>query len=169
MTFPTKRDYVNFPFSDPNQPVLPPFTQKWNPATTTACESIGITYYDREEQGVQPDDLDFSPAPPGPAAFALCAEANVLTFNSSNVLEASARSGADLALIHENGWLSINYVAGSSFPTQPAARTLVVNAGTLHGLPSVGFAVQKYVNGDLGGTLSNYAGSVLHKKTVSLL
>jgi hypothetical protein len=167
ITFPTKRDYVNI--ADPNTPVTPPFTQKWNRLTTTACEAIAITYYDREEQGVQPDDLDFSPAPPGPAAFALCAEANVLTFNSSNVLEASARSGADLALIHDNGWLAIDYQANAAqTAADPNARLLATAAGNMVGLPSVGFAVQKYVNGDLGGLLSNYAGSVVHKKAVSI-
>lgn len=40
-------------------------------------------------------------------------------------------------------------------------------AVTLDGLPVVGFAVQKYVNGALAsGTLSNYAASIGHKTTV---
>ncbi len=38
----------------------------------------------------------------------------------------------------------------------------------LKGLPTIGFAVQKYVNGDVGGVLSNYAGSVTHKGTRSI-
>lgn len=159
ITFPTKSDYVNVP-----APALDPFTEVWSGATSTACEAISIQYFNREEAGVAPDELDFSPAPPGPAAFALCAEANVLTFNSSNVLKASDRgTGSDLSVIHDNGWMTINFKAAGT------ARNLEMFSGEiLEGLPVVGFAVQKYVNGDLGGVLSNYAGSVTHKGTRSV-
>jgi len=159
ITFPTKSDYVNVP-----APALDPFTEVWSGATSTACEAISIQYFNREEAGVAPDELDFSPAPPGPAAFALCAEANVLTFNSSNVLKASDRgTGSDLSVVHDNGWMTINFKAAGT------ARNLEMFSGEiLEGLPVVGFAVQKYVNGDLGGVLSNYAGSVTHKGTRSV-
>ena len=158
ITFPTKRDYVQGFAEDP-------FTEEWDPDTSSACEAISIIYYDREEEGVAPSGLDFSPAPPGPAAFALCAEANVLTFNSSNVLEASDRgTGVDLNVIHDNGWMTIN------FEGAPGDRELRMDTGeVLYGLPTIGFAVQKYVNGDLGGVLSNYAGSVTHKSTRSIV
>ena len=131
-----------------------------------------FAFWDREEEGEIPGGLDFSPRPPGPAAFALCAEANVMTFNSSNVLKASARSGSDLTVIHDNGWARIdftNVVFGGGNPTPNTvlpggtARVLPAGANTFEGLPAIGFAVQKYVNGDVGGVLSNYAGSVLHK------
>jgi hypothetical protein len=189
VTFPTKKEYVNVGdvSGDGVPDAIAPFTDAWlgavqPPATPLpACEAIGITYYDREEQGVAPSGLDFSPPPPGQAAFALCAEANVLTFNSADVLEASTRSGADLAVVHENGWLTIDFsnaVFGANQPTvyRPSGlgfvtgtpRVLPAGGYSFIGLPATGFAVQKYVNGDLGGVLSNYAGAITHKGVRSI-
>jgi len=189
ITFPTKKEYVNV--GDVSGDTIPdaiaPFTDAWlgyleAPATPLpACEAIGIEYYDREEQGVAPSGLDFSPPPPGPAAFALCAEANVLTFNSADVLEASSRSGADLSVVHENGWMTIDFTNGVFGAQQPvvyrpsgldfvpaAPRVLPAGGYFFQGLPATGFAVQKYVNGDLGGVLSNYAGAITHKGVRSI-
>tara|TARA_R110002110_G_scaffold245617_3_gene462007 strand:- start:54391 stop:55800 length:1410 start_codon:yes stop_codon:yes gene_type:complete len=152
VTFPTKKNYVNGVVD-----AIPPFTEEWDPLTATACEAMAITYYDREERTITPDPLDFSPAPPGPAAFALCREANVLTFNDSNVLTGSSRVNQNLNVDYNNGWLELGFTG--------AGRTLTSDEGdTYNGLPTVGFAVQKYVNGTLpGGVLSNYAGLVEHK------
>jgi hypothetical protein len=188
ITFPTKKEYVNSDVTgDGVNDAIAPFTSPWlgnvaSPAIPRpSCEAIDITYYDREEQGVAPSGLDFSPPPPGQQAFALCAEANVLTFNSANVLEASTRSGADLSVIHENGWLTIDftntvfsgqlpvvYRPGISGPTTGIARVLPTSIADFEGLPATGFAVQKYVNGDLGGVLSNYAGAITHKGVRSI-
>lgn len=155
ITFPTKRAYV-----DGVVPARAPFTNSWDPEEGVACEAIGITYYDREERTITPDPLDFSPPPPTPDAFALCHEANVLTINGSDVLSASDRIRQNLSVDYDNGWIDIDFTSVS-----PSTRVLVDQAGTVYeGLPSVGFAVQKYVNGELpGGVLSNYAGVVQHK------
>jgi hypothetical protein len=157
VTFPTKKNYINA-VTD----AIPPFTEVWNPLTATACEAMNITYFDREERTISPDPLDFSPAPPGPAAFALCREANVLTFNDSNVLAGSSRVSQNLNVDFDNGWLELGFVA--------AGRTLTSDENHIYsGLPTVGFAVQKYVNGTLpGGVLSNYAGLVEHKNRRSV-
>lgn len=154
VTFPTKKNYVNG--SSP----IAPFTEIWDTDTATACETMTITYYDREEDTVSPDPLDYSPAPPGPAAFALCHEANVLTFNNSNVLSGSSRVNQNLDVEFDNGWLELGFGSAT-----PGVRELTGLSGvTFSGLPTVGFAVQKYVNGTLeGGVLSNYAGVVTHK------
>ncbi|WP_409524923.1 hypothetical protein [Nitrincola sp. MINF-07-Sa-05] len=157
ITFPTKRYYVN----DAAAPV-DPFLSEWVPADSLACETIAISYTDREEQGVVAADLDFSPAPPGAAPLSLCYEANVLTFNGSNVLNGSDRVLRNLDVDFDNGWLNIGFAE--------VGRTLVdadgVGGDTYAGLPVVGFAVQKYVNGTLpGGVLSNYAGLINHKAT----
>ena len=172
ITFPTKRDYINNGVSGtpPNttlNPATPPFTVPWNASTSSSCESIGLRYWDREETPEAPSDQDFSPAPPG-ATFALCAEANVMTFDGSNVLEASDRgTGSDLHISDavDNGWLEMSF--------EGTGRTLTAASGEVFGgLPVMGFAVQKYVNGSLdfgdGAVLSNYAGSVLHKSTTSI-
>jgi len=48
----------------------------------------------------------------------------------------------------------------------PCTRTIDAGDGQLIGLPVVGFAVQKYVNGETVGTgvLANYAIATAHKR-----
>ena len=154
ITFPTKFPYVNNGTSTADAP----FTDVWDSDESLACESIAIEFWDREEAENSPDPLDFSPAP-SRDPFALCHEANVLTFNGSGVLSASERVGANLDLpgSFDNGWMEIDFTG--------AGRTVTSDTGIVfEGLPTVGFAVQKYVNGTLsGGVLSNYAGVVTHK------
>lgn len=160
INFPTKREYTNTGFSGtvPND-ALPPFTTPWSRVNSQACESIAITFYDREERGQQPDELDFSPLPPGAAPISLCYEANVVTFNESEVLEASSRVRRNLEVPYNNGWMTIGLANDED-------RVLVGDVATYEGLPVIGFAVQKYVNGELaGGVLSNYAGVINHKYT----
>lgn len=159
VTFPTKKVYVN-----KVAPADAPFTNVWSTATSTACEEIGIVYYNREEQGLAPSDLDFSPKPPAGSATSLCHEANIISFNNSDVLSGTSRVQTDLTVVHENGWMEVDF-------TTVANRAVATNAGDFEGLPVIGFAVQKYVNGDVNGTgvLSNYAGSVTHKAKRSII
>lgn len=166
VTFPTKRQYVNA------DPVIAPFTRAWTPSTGLACESMSLQYWDREERSVEPDpfEFDFSPRPPTEEAvpFSLCREANVISFNDSNVLAASDRVRSDLTVIHDNGWMEVGFTGtGRTLP----AVTVAGESIEFEGLPTVGFAVQKYVNGTLmGGTvLSNYAGTVQHKNKRSII
>jgi len=152
VTFPTKREYTNG--LEPEDP----FTVLWDPKTSKACEPISIEYFDREERAEAPDPLDFSPQPPQ-SAFALCWEANVLTFNESDVLS-PVNVKNNLNVDFENGWATINFDTVSG-------REIFTEDAIFNGLPAIGFAVQKYVNGELviDGTtvLSNYAGLVNHK------
>jgi len=153
VTFPTKRDYVN-------GGLQAPFTSPWNPLQSRACESFDATYYDREEGQEAIDDLDVSPRPPQGDPISLCYEANVLTFEGSNVLNSALATNFDLASGFDNGWMQIDFSSGRA--------PLVAGANTFQGLPVIGFAVQKYVNGDVGGLLSNYVGNVTHKATRSV-
>jgi len=160
ITFPTKFPYVN----NGTDTATPPFTEVWDPETSLACESITIEYWDREEAENAPDPLDFSPAP-DQDPFSLCHEANVLTINGSDVLSGSERVASNLELADgfDNGWMEIDFTGTD--------REVTSDGGIVfEGLPSVGFAVQKYVNGTLaGGTvLSNYAGVVQHKNLRSI-
>lgn len=158
MTFPTKRDYVAV------TPAEDPFLTPWDEDTSSSCEEFNIVYWDREEgtPTAPPGSNDFSPRPPGTpdVPFALCYEANVMTFNGSNVLSASTRTGTNFSLEDgfNNGWAEMNFVTATRQP-------LIAGGSQFEGLPVIGFAVQKYVNGDIGGLLSNYAGSVTHKAT----
>jgi len=163
VTFPTKRFYVN------QTPPVEPFTNDWTSETSTACEVFNIEYWDREERTpVDPiDPNDFSPLPPPGEipTFSFCYEANVLTFNNSNVLAASSRTGVNLNLESgfENGWARIDF-RGNDIGVWGNDRELQTDDHLFSGLPVVGFAVQRYVNGELpNGVLSNYSGTDIHK------
>lgn len=171
ITMPTKRDYVAV------TPAEAPFLTPWDIVTSTSCEEFGISYWDREEATptAPPSELDFSPRPPGipDVPFSLCAEANVLSFSGSNVLESmeAGRSFRNFNLADgwNNGWAVLDFVTAAARPaleTEDDVGTLDDGAFLeFFGLPIIGFAVQKYVNGNVGGVLSNYAGSVTHKGT----
>jgi len=178
VTFPTKRYYVNEPNylapTDPNSDVaasLRPFTTGWDSGESQACEEITIEYYDREEREVT-TGLDFSPER-STAALSLCFEANVVTFNNSNVLQGSARVSQNLNVLYNNGWARIGLANDKNGTTIHTLENSEAAGGgapafSANGLPTVGFAVQRYVNSDVGGLLSNYAGSVTHKSTRDL-
>lgn len=126
-----------------------------------ACEQMSPTVYGREEEIKGPSDLDFSPPPPSGPAFQLCWEVNVVAMKNASVLQSanllSTLSGFD----PQNGWIEF------AFPSQ---YNLVAPSGTTYaGLPAVGFAVEKYVNGNLGGVLSNYGGAFIHKYRRSII
>lgn len=149
INFPTKSFHVN------TTPAIAPFQDPWGPDFAESCDPIELTLYDREERVDTPDLLDFSPAPDR-EGFELCKEVNVMSFNNSDVLAASPRIGANLNTPFENGWLRMEF-------NDPAQVATDANGTEVYGLPVIGFAVQKYVNGDLGGVLSNYAGLMNHK------
>lgn len=156
INFPTKRFYTNLVFTNGVSTFRAPFTAGWNRNTSRACEPFGIVYYDREERREE-GELDFSPLPPAQVS-SLCWEANVVTFNDSDVL-ASQRVRTNLEVLFDNGWAEFDF-------DNVSGRQLVDNFGTVfNGLPVTGFAVQNYVNGDVGGLLSNYSGLINHKAT----
>lgn len=162
LTFPTKRGYVDRAEVDPAEA---PFQSFWDITTSEACEEFTLRYFDREEG--EPTDppalIDFSPLPENAPLLnpSLCYEANILSFNGSNVLKGSDRSSLNLNLEDgfDNGWAVIDFTVGAT------RLPLVTDTHEFNGLPVIGFAVQKYQNGDVGGLLSNYAGSVSHKNT----
>ena len=141
VTFPTKRFYVDqgqalpAPGNLNNQysgratgrPGLPavfpaPFNALF--AGGLSCDQVGWTIFDREEQFV-PGTPVFSPAPAGNG---LCAETNIVTFDSSNVLGSAAGLTVNVPQLvdgqgreMQNGWMRIGFATGP--------------------LPAVGFAV----------------------------
>jgi hypothetical protein len=176
VTMPTKRFYVNSIFADP------PFQSPFNDSTGS-CDSIGMIYYDREEQS--PGSIvDFSPTTP--QSRSLCWEANVLTFTAnngstteSNVLRSKNDANVGLDTPWINGWADLTFpVAGvvHTLVTPPLSTTFIdirtvtqsgLTQATYFGLPVVGFAVQSFTNGTLpvgtGTVLSNYGGNFVHK------
>lgn len=184
ITFPTKRFYVT------QTTVRAPFSRNF--ADTDArgeawCEHIEITYYDREEGKVITVQGDvppvFSPEEQIPVTntrgLELCNEVNVLSFNGSNALGSAERGGEglrrnfDLTNNFVDGWATVDFSVAYAAGEDPAYyhdRVVAAQGGDsvgFVGLPVVGFAVQKYVNGTLsdGNVLSNYTGVTEHKYT----
>lgn len=164
ITFPTKRHYVNQGFNGatPN-PALAPFTAPWVPADSSACEAIGISFYDREERLNFVEDDQISPLPAVPG-LALCHETNVLGVGNSGLLGgAYVRNNVTIQNGFETGWVRVDFTN----PNQSLTPTGGTVATPLLGLPAIGFAAINVVNGDVGGLLSNYSATYLHKATTS--
>jgi hypothetical protein len=134
-----------------------------------ACEAITLQSFNREEK--TPGAIDFSPSLVD--GTKLCKEVNVITFKNSKVL-GSKNLELNIDNVYTNGWINMGLWNGTAAPdhalptytgaTDPLVRR---NGYAYIGLPVTGFAVQKYVNGNIGGVLSNYGGSFIHKyKTV---
>src|SRR6185437_11644751 len=79
------------------------------------CDDVGITTYDREETSATPQ-IGFSPQRPG-KANTLCWEANVLTFNASQVV--GSTNNRSLTTADQNGWADLNF----TLPTGTLGQT----------------------------------------------
>jgi len=149
--------------------------------STGACDDVAITQYDREERTVV-SQTQFSPPPPT-NTDSICWEANVITFNNSNVL--GSKNLANIPTTFQNGWVALNFngstvtagrhqlVGGASTVFSIATgTTTTLAATTFNGLPVVGFAAQSFNNGTLTANgaqeLSNYGGNFVHKTTRSI-
>lgn len=163
VTFPTKRLYVN------SGSPIEPFTSVWNPLNSSACETIDVTYYDREERTQQLTDSQFSPRPPEGDSIALCWETNIMGISGSNVLGGQyVRTDLDLGPNFTTGWLNIDFTTSTA-----GERELESTGGTevtLEGLPAIGFAITAIQNNSVNdeGALANFAGSWVHKATTSV-
>lgn len=176
VTFPTKPFYVSRE-SDTGGATRAPFSARFDDmapagagatgplladgASTGACEQIGVERTSREGQAVAPIDLG-TPPPGLPDPGALCWSANVISFGdvfkSTNAVDviyhpSSAQSGLLAVSLHLGTTQTLTSVEGRRYL----------------GLPVIGFAVQKYVNGSLqlpppsSTVLSNYGGTFAHK------
>ena len=178
ITFPTKRYYVDFA-TTAFQPFTDPFRDDGS-----SCDIITIEYYNREEAvpGTAPGVVDVSPPPPNPAITlpALCYEANILSFNQSQVAEetgATSILGGRYAFnlntstisgtTFSNGWAKITFDDPSDGlpPTGVANNVLTTPDGSQYfGLPTVGFWAASFVNSSAQpGLLANYSAAFRHR------
>jgi len=157
VTMPTKRYSV--PIKDPDNDshdshtAFPPFSSTfWE---NGACEPVDIEYWDREER--QHVVGGFSPPPPG-VNNALCWEANVITFNDSNILS-SAHSVNIAVQDFQNGWVRMTF-------DEDLHNQVSREGHFYHGLPLIGFMVQDFVNNNAApNVMATYGGSFQHKFT----
>jgi len=178
VTMPTKTYYYTGA-SDKELKVTKLFQRNFK--STGACDDVTIIKYDREERTVKTPG-SFSPPPPT-VKDSICWEANVITFNSSNVL--GSKNVANLTTTFENGWISMAFPEvqssvgpipyssnahqlGGSLTTQISlinGQSSFYSSATYYGLPVIGFAAITFNNGNLNGSLSNYGGNLNHKGT----
>jgi hypothetical protein len=175
VTMPTKRFYTN----NGTGPAPRLFQRNFN-KTAGACDDVSLDIFDREETTTS-SPIDFSPQPEA-GVNQLCWEANVITFNNSNVL--GSANVSNITTTFENGWLDIGFfpeTVTGAVHTLTNDTTFVIDpsftpplgpdlaTATYFGLPVVGFAVQSFANGAItvGDTavLSNYGGNFVHKGT----
>ena len=185
LNFPTKRYYYTFVGAKGNQTATSYLFQRNLIINQGACDDVAATLYDREENTAV-TQVGFSPSVPG-KANTLCWEANVLTFNASQVLGSTNNRNVQTGFA--DGWADLNFVLPTTTTTYQgapgtfghqlrAADTTITPIGgssttfglaTYFGLPVIGFAVESYQNGVLAGNvLSNYGGNFVHKGTRSI-
>src|SRR5215468_3812712 len=100
VTFPTKRFYVNV--GTGSAPKL--FQRNFNDGAGS-CDDITLNIYDREERTTS-TPVTFSPPPPTPTT-SICWEANIITFNNSNLLGSLNKSNINTS--NQNGWLNLTF------------------------------------------------------------
>ena len=171
ITFPTKGDLVT------ETAATLPFQNKLT--KTGACDDTVVTTWDREEGKITPGGPDFSPSPK-PTGFALCWEANIISFKNdigsgiANVLGSANNYTLSTSFIA--GWGALAFRAGAinvatavaSYDPITGGAAVPAPSTTFSGLPTIGFAAQTFVNGTLSngsGTLvqSSYGGNFGHK------
>jgi hypothetical protein len=166
VNFPTRRFHVG-DLAPVNLYDYRPFRHGFLEDVSGTCEPVDWGYWSQEEDHSS-SPIDVSPQA-GPSTYSLCWEVNVVTFKGSNVLGSTNKydftNPAYLA-----GWadLTLNTAAaaGTYTPIEPfdLDHYMIDDAGLVYqGLPTIGFAVQRYTNGNVGGVLSNYGGNYVHK------
>ena len=172
VTMPTKNLYYDSSFN-----VTKLFQRNFR--LNGACDDVNLVLFNREEQSVLGS---FSPPPPT-VTNSLCWEANVMTFNNSNVLLSNTL--LSVTTNFPNGWMALDLVGGVSAPVHQliggattslnTATGAITNSprATYNGLPVVGFAAQYFNNGTLTdaggrGVQAFYTGAFNHRFTRSI-
>ena len=141
-----------------------------------ACETIGFTFFNREEGSATAAGADFSPLPPAGSPNSLCWESNVLSIRNgqahttaggtttSAVLGSVNLTNVTVTSTFQNGWARLTFTGagattlgmGSSvtdraFMDSTAATTTLAGGipATFFGLPVTGFMVRTFKNGNL--------------------
>jgi hypothetical protein len=173
ITFPTKRLHIQ----SATAVARLPFRSTYNIGNGGACEPVAIRFWNREEQTTSASGVPFSPPQPGQATPSLCFEAQVVTFNQTNIgdyITGGNRSGIFGSYYARNintstftnGWARITL--GDQNPTSTTQNFLPLVTPTatptqttaLVGLPVTGFWASNFA-GTGAGVLANY--SLVHK------
>ena len=173
VNFPTKRFYVDADTFGLGTTVLAPFEHLFGADETgnaegLSCVVVGITIFDREENTTTPTGCGFSPCPPGQPPSSICHETNVITFDTTGTASVLASTlTANIKPIGANGWTNLTFAGVTGNPAHPHDLRPSINLNVFHGLPTTGFEAVEFVNGNVGGTLSNYSGVYRHRQSRS--
>jgi hypothetical protein len=167
--------------------------------TSGACETIGFTYFNREEGSASASGSDFSPLPPAGVANSLCWESSVLSIRNgathmpSSTAESTVLGSANVTNVNvtptfQNGWGSLTFSgagAGNGLGSEatsesiamgtdaPAFGAPVAGPFTYVGLPVTGFMIRTFTNGALtcttGTCQGNYGGLFAHSYRTTIL
>jgi hypothetical protein len=182
VTFPTKWYYY------PTPTPVTPFTAVLG--DNGACESVAVTFFNREEAGAVASGADFSPRPPGAPGSSLCWESTVVSWRNGTAAMPTGTTSGPLASVNtavinvtsgfQAGWAAILFNGTNASVTGLVsdATSISINLGTLavttaaqtyFGLPQVGFLVRSFVNGAVpaippatGTVLSSYSSAFDH-------
>lgn len=150
VTFPTKRYYVAGATALSRQPFTNPFI------ATGSCDTVSLSWWNREEQSPGGSGSAFSPATPG-VLPQLCWEANVITFNANPATKSAVLGSTNVKNVavtgtFPNGWMNLGFNQPNNVLVAVASTTNGVadaTPSTYTGLPVVGFMVQDFVNTNL--------------------
>jgi hypothetical protein len=199
MTFPTKAFHVSNGVTEPVEPFSELWTGQsaCEPTSLGAVDREESTPPPPPAPGsAGPDFSPAPPTPPGPAPsnndVPLCYETTIVQFGTETAMGSDTVAvGVNAFLDASNGWATISMLPaaldgtldlcgtdGDSTTTpdqtNPCDRTITGDSAgadvNMTGLPVVGFAVQKYVNGSANssGALANYGMSTEHKSCVAI-
>ena len=179
VTFPTKHHFVTANLA------VAPFATKLSAAGS--CDNVSLDTWDREETPVTPGGPDFSPSP-SPAGFALCWEANIVSFKAISIPGGSGIANVlgsgnayTVGTGFNSGWARLTFDKTTARLVPDVANGIqhLEHSPGCHGyfwilrsigLPTVGFAVQTFVNGTLSDSQgrfvqSSYGGNFGHRYT----
>lgn len=180
VTFPTKSRYVT------QASVAAPFSSKFT--ASGSCDTIGFTFFDREERSVTAAPGDFSPRPDPATPAAICWESNVISIrngaahvpsgSTSGVLGSVNTTAISVASSFQNGWATLSFTstaatttgirAASGTSTNLSTGATSATPPTFFGLPVVGFMMRTFNNGTLGSFQANYGSAFDHKYRQSI-
>jgi hypothetical protein len=168
LTQPLKRVFVT------NTAVVAPYSNLLT--ASGACETIGFTYFNRDEGSQTAAGSDFSPLPPAGSPNSICWESNVLSIRNgaghmpaattpptSGVLGSVNVTNVTVTGTFQNGWAALTFTGAGASATGlgAAASTQRVSLGdvamgaitagavTFFGLPVTGFMIRTLRNGNL--------------------
>jgi hypothetical protein len=164
VTYPTKRFYVSSGTGAASGGL---FQRNFN-GVVGSCDDVGINFWDREENSPGGPPPGFSPPPPGSPKSALCWEANIVTWNNSNLF--ASTNSQNINTTFADGWAQLNLVGAA---TPPIHQLISTTNQTFNGLPVVGFMTATYFNSAVplpgGGTIRSAYGASFKHKTTTLI